>query len=237
MRKLVVLFFLGFSFNAFAQEKSVKENLSRIFISIPDTFFSPLERQQPAGTHINQAMRKSLIDTLAVIDHWHPPLHFAVFDTVHAYLKLVAKTGDPEGMSSEIAYWDRTDGKRLVMMTINYGDMCVYQQDYKHFWIDDGKQLTPVHESEVLPPLSQTDFISPSFLKKHKKAAKSVMPYMITHADSANTISYEPAFDYLFSCGEYFESDPWFGLNGDDIVVKEMILYWDGNKFGVKNKQ
>lgn len=237
MRKLFVLFFLVFSLPAFAQGNTVKENLSRIFISIPDTFFSPLEHQQPAGTHIDKTLRKSLIDTLIVIDHWHPPLHFTVFDTVHAYLKLMAKTGDPEGMTSEIAYWDRTDGKRLVMMTINYSDMCVYKQDYKHFWIDDGKQLTPVNESEVLPPLSQNDFISAAFLKKHKKAVKAAMPYMILHSENENTISYEPAFDYLFSCGEYFESDPWFGLGGDDIVVKEKILYWDGNKFSVKRMQ
>lgn len=233
MRKLFVLFFLFFSFSTFAQH-SVKENLARIFISIPDTFFSPLKSQQPDSIRIDKKRRQSLIDTLQIIDHWHPPLHFTVFDTVHAYLKLLAKQGDPEGMSSEIAYWERADGTRLVMMTINFGDMCSYSQDYRYFWNDNGKQLTPVNESEVFPPLSQTDFISAAFLKKHKKANKAVMPYMVTHADSANTLTYEPAFDYLFSCGEYFEDDPWFGLNGDDIIRKEVILYWDGNKFSVK---
>jgi hypothetical protein len=234
MRKLFVLFFFSISFSSIAQHNSVKENLARIFLEIPDTFFSPLRRQLPDSIRLDKAMRKSLIDTLQVIDHWHPPFHFTVFDTVNAYMKLLAKQGDPEGMSAEIAYWNRTDGTRLVMMTINYSDMCVHKQDYRYFWNDNGKALTPVNESEVFPPLSQKDFISVSFLKKHKKAATSAMPYLLTHADKDNTIAYEPAFDYLFSCGEYFKEDPWFGLNGDDIMVKEIILYWNGNKFEVK---
>jgi hypothetical protein len=234
MRKLLVLFFLAFSFSVAAQSASVKENLARIFITIPDTFFAPLKRQLPDSIRIDKARRQSLIDTLQIIDHWHLPLHFIVFDTVHAYMKLLAKQGDPEGMSSEIAYWTRTDGTRLVMMTINFSDMCVHEQEYRYFWNDDGKQLIPVNESEVFLSLSSTEFISAAFLKKHKKANKAAMPYMITHADNANTITYEPAFDYLFSCGEYFENDPWFGLDGDDIIRKEIILYWDGNKFSVK---
>jgi hypothetical protein len=234
MRKLLLIFFLFYSFSAFAQVHSVKENLARIFIEIPDTFFSPLERQLPDSVQIDRSLRKSMIDTLEVIDQWDPVFHFTAFDTVYAYMRLISKVGEPEGMTSEIAYWDRTDGTRLVMMTINFGDMCTSEQPYRYFWIDNGTRLVPVNESEVFPPLSQTDFISPAFLKKHKKAARSVMPYMILHMPDANTITYEPAFDYLFDCGEYFEDDPWFGLDGGDILHREIILYWNGNQFAVK---
>jgi hypothetical protein len=231
MRKLLIVFFLAASFSAVAQENSIKETLSRIFIEIPDTFFSPLKSQQPDSVRIDRTRRKSLVDTLRVIDSWNPLLHFTVFDTINGYMRLLAKQGDPEGMWSEIACWNRNDSTRLVMMTINYGDMCIEEQRFRYFWIDDGKKLIPVNENELFPAFTNKDFISAKFLKRHKAARNSEMPYMLIHGENDHSLQYIPAFDYLFSCGEYFKEDPWYELTGTDIIKKEISLSWNGSRF------
>jgi hypothetical protein len=231
MRKLLIVFFLVTSFSSVAQENSVKETLSRIVIEIPDTFFSPLIKSKSDSALVDQSGRRSLLDTLPVTTDWLPPLYFTVFDTVNCYLRLVVKSGEPEGMFAEIAYWKRDDGTRLVMMTVNFSDMCVYEQWHRYFWIDDGKKLVPVNESELFPAFTNNDFISAKFLKRHKAARNVEMPYMLIHGENDNSLHYIPAFDYLFSCDEYFKEDAWYGLTEVDIIKKEISLSWNKSRF------
>ncbi|CAN5916700.1 hypothetical protein BH11BAC7_BH11BAC7_27580 [soil metagenome] len=231
MRKLLTAFFLVLSASVIAQESSVKATLSRIFIEIPDSCFSLLTHTLPDSITINKAGRKSLIDTLQVIDTWYPVLHFTSFDTVHRYLWLLAKEGEPEGMTAQIAYWNCTDGTRLVMMTVNYSDICVLEQRARYFWIDNGIQLVPVKEAELFPSISNKKFIKAAFLKKHKTANKNKMPYMLLRGDNENAVSYVPALDYLFACADSFKDNSWYGLERKDFVRDELLLYWNGTRF------
>lgn len=235
MRKICVILFSCISFACIAQGSTVSATLKRLFVQIPDSFFLPLNRMLSQDVKNTVAWRREMIDTIEVNDQYSST-RFSItsFDTINCYIRLLAKTGEPEGMSGEIAYWNRNDGTRLVMMTINYDDMCVSEQHYRYFWIDNGMQLLPVNENEVFPSLSNADFISAKFLSKHKKANELEMPYMIKHADTGNSLEYAPAFDYLFLCGEYFEDDVWYGLEGEDIIKREIVLAWNGMKFQVQ---
>ncbi|HET6991303.1 MAG TPA: hypothetical protein VFJ43_08275 [Bacteroidia bacterium] len=236
MIKYLFILFISFTIPLFSQNNPEKETLAKIFIEIPDTFFSELRHEQDDSIKIDKAMRRSMIDTLNVTDEWNPVIHFTAFDTVNHYLKLLSKRGDPEGMWSEIAYWNRNDGNKLVMMTINYGDMCVEEQTHRYFWIYNGTQFTPVNESDVIPDIESSYCISETFLKKHKKAREAALPYRIAHtANEDNTsFTFSPEFDYLFSCDDSFTDDAWYGLTGDDIIRKEIVLEWNGSKFILK---
>jgi hypothetical protein len=233
MRKVLLFLFLRFAFSCAGQTVSVKETLSKIFIQIPDSFFKPLEKELPDSVKFTRAFRKSMIDSIYVSDNWTENPQFTVFDTVNCFLEMICKSGDPESLWTQIAFWNKKDGQKLVMMTINYSDMCVYEQNYTYFWNYDGEKFIAVNENVVLPDIRTEDCISASFLKKHKKVMKYVMPSRIgfeTYNDTT-TFNFSPEFYYLFSCGEYFTADVWYGLMEADIIRKEILLEWDGSKF------
>jgi hypothetical protein len=109
--------------------------------------------------------------------------------------------------------------------------MCEEKQKYRYFWIYNGKQFTPVNENDVLPDIGSSDCIAAAFLKKHKAASETALPYRIGHSDEKTSFTFSPEFDYLFSCDEAFTDDVWYGLTEKDIVREEIILLWDGTKF------
>jgi hypothetical protein len=231
MRSLLFFLLLISTFPSYAQNAISKATFTRIFVSIPDSCFLSLATQQPDSVVIDKKLRQELMDSSRVTTSWNTSLHFYTLDTLHGYLRLISKVGDPEGMYSDIACWNRTDGTRLVIMTVNYDDMCVSEQRYRYFWIDNGKELTPVKESEVLPAVYAKDCIKASFLKKHKISKDASLPNGIRLMSEGKFILYEPGFDYLFSCGDSFEEDLWFGLKGDDIIHREIIFNWNGTRF------
>jgi hypothetical protein len=231
MRKLFFLLFIFCRIFIYAQSE---KTLERIFISIPDSFYAPLQRQLPDTLKITKGLRTFMMtDTTPVAENSFQPFSITAFDTLHQYMRLLAKTGDPEGMTAEISYWKKTDGKNLVMMSISYGDMCIEEQRYVYWWIDNGKTLTSISSNGIIPATISDGCIASSFYRKHKKAEKFAMPYELMHDDTTALLVMYPEFDYLFSCGEYFENDPWYGLTENDILKKQVALKWNGITFEI----
>jgi hypothetical protein len=231
MRSLLVLLLVIITIPSYAQNAVSKATFTRIFVSIPDSCFISLAKQQPDSVVIDKKLRRELMDSSEVKRSSEIFLYFHALDTLHGYLRLISKAGDPEGMYTDIACWDRTDGTRLVIMTVNYDDMCVSEQRARYFWIDNGTTLSPVNENEVLPPVAAGDCISASFLRKHKISKNAPVPNEITLNHDGKFIMFGPQFDYLFSCGESFEEDTWYGLDGKDITRRAITLSWNGTRF------
>ena len=188
MRKFLFLLLSSVTFHLVAQQAGSKAALAKVFIAIPDSCFAPLKKYQPDSLVIDKKFRAALIDTSVGREEWNPALHFVIIDTVRCYLKLLSKSGDPEGMWCEIAYRNKADGTLLVLMSVNYADMCIEEQQYFYCWTFDGKNLTSVNPHEILPDVKVSEVISHAFLKKHKELNNAAIPSMMLLDGEGGTV-------------------------------------------------